>query len=73
MADTIKLADGSIHVVFDLNGFMELVDAHLGDEACSWLEEYLAEHEDNDEYIDECVKGNPYSHLYGSGQQQHNY
>ena len=53
MADAIKLDDGSIHVIFDLKGFMELVDAYLGDEACSWLEEYLAEHEDNDEYIDD--------------------
>ena len=53
MADAIKLDDGSIHVVFDLNGFMELLDAYLGDEACSWLEEYLSESDDNDEYIDD--------------------
>lgn len=53
MADAIKLDDSSIHVIFDLNGFMELVDAYLGDEACSWLEEYLAESDDNGEYIDD--------------------
>ena len=53
MADAIKLADNSAHVVFDLKDFLELVDAYLGDEACSWLEEYLSESDDNDEYIDD--------------------
>ena len=53
MADAIKLDDNSAHVVFDLKDFLELVDAYLGDEACSWLEEYLSESDDNDEYIDD--------------------
>ena len=43
MADVIKLADGSIHTVFDLRDVLELIDARLGDGARKWLEEYLTE------------------------------
>ena len=46
MADVIKLADGSIHTVFDLKDMLELIDTHLGDEVRRWLEEYLAEDDD---------------------------
>ena len=52
MADVIKLADGSNYIVFGLKDFLELADTYLGNEACSWLDEYLKESDDNDEYID---------------------
>ena len=51
MADVIRLADGSIHTVFDLRGMMELIDTHLGFEARRWLEDYLADADDPEEYI----------------------
>ena len=50
MADVIRLADGSIHTVFDLRDMMELVDTHLGDDARRWLEDHLSESDDQ-EYI----------------------
>ncbi len=53
MADVIKLTDGSHCTVFGLKDLLELIDVHLGDDARSWLEEYLVESDDNDEYIDD--------------------
>ena len=53
MADVIKLIDGSNYIVFGLKDLLELIDTQLGDEARSWLEEYWAESNDNDEYIED--------------------
>lgn len=50
MADVIRLADGSIHTVFDLRDMMDLIDARMGDEARRWMEEHLSENDDQ-EYI----------------------
>ena len=66
MADVIKLNDGSNHVVFELKEFMELVDVYLGDDARSWLEEYLVESNENAEYIEDLeteLKGAKDHHL----------
>lgn len=53
MADVIKLADGSSRVVFGLKDLLELIDTHLGDEARGWLEEYLAESDEDDGYTED--------------------
>ena len=53
MADVIKLADGSSRVVLGLKDILELIDTHLGDEARGWLEEYLAETDENDGYAED--------------------
>ena len=53
MADVVKLIDGSNCIVFGLKDLLELIDEHLGDDARSWLEEYLAESNDNGEYIED--------------------
>ena len=45
MADVMKLADGSIHTVFDLRDVLELIDTHLGDDVRRWLEDYLSDQE----------------------------
>lgn len=59
MADVIRLADGSIHTVFDLRDMMDLIDTRMGDEARRWLEEHLSDNDDQ-EYIadlEEEIKG----------------
>lgn len=65
MADVIKLTDGSNYIVFGLKDLLELIDTQLGDEARSWLEEYLAESNDNDDYVDDlevALKGSKDHH-----------
>ena len=42
MAEVLQLSDGSIHTVNDIKDMLELIDTHLGYEACRWLEGYFS-------------------------------
>ena len=48
MAEVLQLSDGSVHTVFDIKDMMELIGTYIGEDACRWLEEYLAEDEGED-------------------------
>ena len=56
MADLFKLPDGSLHTVFDIRDMMELIGTYIGDDACRWLEEYMAEDDDLESYAADLVK-----------------
>ena len=56
MAEVLQLSDGSIHTVNDIKDMLELIDTHLGYEACRWLEEYLTEDDDLGDYASDLEK-----------------
>ena len=56
MADLFKLPDGSLHTVFDIRDMMELIGTYIGDDACRWLEEYMAEDDDLESYAADLEK-----------------
>lgn len=48
MAEVFKLPDGSLHTIFDIRDMVELIDTCIGEEARRWMEEYLAEDDEED-------------------------
>lgn len=53
MADVITLKNGRNEIVFDERSFLDLVDEHMGPEARRWLEDWMAENDDDSDYIDD--------------------
>jgi len=54
--DVLKLTDGSIEIISDLEDFYDLVDRHLGLEARRWLEDRLTDSEEAWAYVDDLEK-----------------
>lgn len=46
MIKTLMMWDGNVHTVFSLDDFLWLVDEYMGMDARKWLEETIAELED---------------------------
>ena len=51
MATTIKMPDGGIETVFDLDGLLRLIEERMGYEARELLEEWIRPDSDAGEYI----------------------
>lgn len=56
MADVLTLCDGSTAILAGMKDMLELIDAHLGDAARRWLEEYLAGIAETEAYADHLEK-----------------
>ena len=56
MAQVIQLKDGSVETVFDLPDVLYLIEQHMGDETRRWLEDWLADQEDDANYIEDLEK-----------------
>ena len=51
MTDVIHLSDGSVHTVIEMRDMLDLIDAHMGDDARSWLVQSMTEKDDLGEYV----------------------
>jgi len=56
MANVMILPDGRNETIFDMRDFLRLLEEYMGFEARSWLEEWLADREDDAGYIEELEK-----------------
>ena len=56
MADVIRLADGSAHVIFDDRDALDLIGTCMGMEIQQWLEDRLSDDDGADAYIDDLEK-----------------
>ena len=56
MADVIQLKSGENATIFDERDALDLIGEHLGWELQRWLEGWLSENDDGEDYIDDLEK-----------------
>ena len=56
MAHVIQLSDGSVHTVFTERDALDLIGERMGYEMRRWLEDWLADKDDDADYIDDLEK-----------------